>query len=100
MYFKLFNCIYRFICTANESLSYLLSRLAILKRSKVYFSAQDPPAEVDPHGQVPVAAVRVEPITTKCELHQGHMRRIHALQGDPRRAHIPARLCDQVLQGL
>lgn len=58
------------------------------------------PAQVDSHGQVPVTAVRVEAIVPQCELHQRDVRRVHALQRDARRADVPARLCDQVLQSL
>lgn len=58
------------------------------------------PAEVDSHGEVSVAAVRVEAVVPEGELHQGDVRRVHALQRDPGRAHVPAGFCDQVLQSL
>lgn len=58
------------------------------------------PAQIDPHGQVSVAAVRVEPITPERELHQRHMRGIHALQRDARGADIPAGFGDEVFQSL
>lgn len=60
----------------------------------------DPPAEVDPHGQVPVAAVRVEAVVSEGELDQGDVGRVHALQGDAGRADVPAGFRDQVLQGV
>ncbi len=58
------------------------------------------PAQIDTHGQVSVAAVGVEPITPERELHQRHMRGIHALQRDARGADIPAGFGDEVFQSL
>ena len=58
------------------------------------------PAEVDSHGEVSVAAVRVKAVVPQGELHQRDVRGVHALQGDAGRADIPAGLCDQVLQSL
>ncbi len=58
------------------------------------------PAQIDPHGQVSVAAVGIEPITPERELHQRHMRGIHALQRDARGTDIPAGFGDEVFQSL
>lgn len=58
------------------------------------------PAQIDTHGQVSVAAVGVEPITPEGELHQRHMRRVHALQRDARGADIPTGFGDEVFQSL
>lgn len=57
-----------------------------------------PPAEVDSHGEVPVAAVRVEAVVPQGELDQGDVRRVHALQRDAGRADVPAGFCDQIFQ--
>lgn len=59
-----------------------------------------PPAEVDSHGEVSVAAVRVKTVVPQGELDQGYVRGVHALQGDAGRADIPAGFCDQILQSL
>lgn len=59
-----------------------------------------PPAQVDSHGEVPIAAVRVEAIVPQSELHQWDVRGVHALQGDAGRADVPAGFCDQILQSL
>lgn len=37
------------------------------------------PGEVHTHGQVAIAAVSVEAFGAQSELHQGHVRRVHAL---------------------
>lgn len=58
------------------------------------------PAEVDSHGEVSVAAVRVEAIVPQGELHQRDVRGVHALEGDAGRADVPAGFCDQILQSL
>lgn len=58
------------------------------------------PAQVDTHGQVSVAAVRVEAVVPEGELHQRDVGRVHALQGDAGRADVPARLRDKVFQSL
>lgn len=58
------------------------------------------PAQVDSHGEVPVAAVRVEAVVPQGELHQRDVRGVHALQGDAGRADVPAGFRDQVLQRL
>lgn len=57
-----------------------------------------PPAEVDTHGEVSVAAVRVKAVVPQGELDQGDVRGVHALQGDAGRADVPAGFCDQILQ--
>lgn len=57
------------------------------------------PAEVDSHGEVSVAAVRVEPIVPQSELDQGDVRGVHALQRNPGRTDVPAGFCDQIFQG-
>lgn len=59
-----------------------------------------PPAKVDSHGKVSVAAVWVETVVPQSELDQGDVRGVHALQGDSGRADIPAGLCDEILQCL
>lgn len=58
------------------------------------------PAEVDPHGEVSVAAVRVETVMPQGELDKGDVRRVHALQGDAGRADVPAGFRDQILQSI
>ena len=58
------------------------------------------PGEVHAHGQVAVAAVRVEALGAQGELHQGDMGRVHALQVHAARADVPAGLVDEVLKCL
>lgn len=58
------------------------------------------PGEVHTHGQVAVAAVRVEALGAQGELHQGDVGGIHALQVDAARAYVPAGLIDEILQRL
>lgn len=58
------------------------------------------PGEVHAHGQVAVAAVRVEALRAQGELHQGDVGRVHALQVHAARADVPAGLVDEVLKGL
>lgn len=58
------------------------------------------PDEVDAHGDVAVAAVRVEALGAHGELHQRDVRGVHALQTDAARAQVPAGLRDEVLESL
>lgn len=58
------------------------------------------PGEVHSHGQVAVAAVRVESLGPQGELHQGDVGRVHALQVHAARADVPTGLVDEVLQCL
>ncbi|KAL0595405.1 hypothetical protein AAY473_035595 [Plecturocebus cupreus] len=58
------------------------------------------PGEVHAHGQVAVAAVRVEALRPQRELHQGDVGRVHALQVYAAGADVPAGLIDEVLECL
>lgn len=58
------------------------------------------PDEIDAHGDVAVAAVRVEALGAHGELHQRDVRGVHALQTDAARAQVPAGLRDEVLERL